>query len=50
MMYLENEEVQGLVEHELGWIREGGYLFARESCHQQSGKYYTHLLLHTPFV
>lgn len=37
MMYLEDEEVQNLIKRELSWLREGGYLFARESCFQQSG-------------
>ncbi|WAR11785.1 PEAMT-like protein [Mya arenaria] len=37
MMYLEDEEVHSLINKELSWIREGGYLFARESCFGQSG-------------
>lgn len=37
MMYLEDEEVQSLIQNELSWLREGGYLFARESCFKQSG-------------
>lgn len=37
MMYLEEEEVQSLMKRELLWLREGGYIFARESCFQQSG-------------
>ena len=39
MMYLADEEVQSLIKKELSWLREGGYLFARESCFQQSGLY-----------
>ncbi|KAL4234230.1 hypothetical protein ACF0H5_005881 [Mactra antiquata] len=37
MMYLEDKEVQSLIKKELSWLRDGGYLFARESCFQQSG-------------
>lgn len=37
MMYLADAEVQNLIKKELSWLREGGYLFARESCVQQSG-------------
>ena len=39
MMYLEDEEIGDLITRELSWIREGGYLFARESCFGQSGKF-----------
>ena len=32
MMYLADSEVQNLLRKELTWLKEGGYLFARESC------------------
>ncbi|XP_052231332.1 uncharacterized protein LOC127844849 isoform X1 [Dreissena polymorpha] len=37
IMYLEDEEVRSLIRKKLEWIREGGYLFARESCNNPSG-------------
>ncbi|XP_063045662.1 phosphoethanolamine methyltransferase [Engraulis encrasicolus] len=37
MMYLSDEELSGLVEKMLSWLRPGGHLFFRESCFHQSG-------------
>ncbi|KAK6297968.1 hypothetical protein J4Q44_G00310230 [Coregonus suidteri] len=37
LMYLSDEELRSLTERMLGWLRPGGYLFFRESCHHQSG-------------
>ncbi|GFR69938.1 phosphoethanolamine N-methyltransferase-like [Elysia marginata] len=37
LMYLDDDEVQSLFRKQLGWLKPGGYLFLRESCHQQSG-------------
>ena len=36
-MYLSDEEVQNLAENLLGWLRNDGYLFFRESCYHSSG-------------
>lgn len=37
MMYLTNEEVQKLARDMLGWVKEDGFVFFRESCFHQSG-------------
>ncbi|XP_050397141.2 uncharacterized protein LOC126815505 isoform X2 [Patella vulgata] len=36
-MYLEDAEVQKVFYKMLGWLKEGGYLFIRESCNRPSG-------------
>ena len=36
-MYLNNKEVLELVENSLRFLKEGGYIFFRESCFHQSG-------------
>lgn len=37
LMYLTDDEVVSLAQKMLQWLREGGYLFFRESCYHQSG-------------
>ena len=37
LMYLSDEEVQHLALKMLSWLRDGGYLFFRESCYHSSG-------------
>ncbi|XP_064611284.1 uncharacterized protein LOC135475355 [Liolophura sinensis] len=37
LMYLDDEEVRGLIGTCIGWLREGGYMFCRESCFRPSG-------------
>ena len=36
-MYLSTEEVRALFTRMLGWLKDDGILFFRESCFQQSG-------------
>ncbi|XP_063951468.1 uncharacterized protein LOC129268806 isoform X1 [Lytechinus pictus] len=36
-MYLSNEELLALASRLLGWLKDGGHLFFRESCFHQSG-------------
>ena len=38
LMYLSTEEVRALFTRMLGWLKDDGILFFRESCFQQSGK------------
>lgn len=38
LMYLDEEEVLNLVLKTLSWLRDGGFLFVRESCFHSSGK------------
>ena len=37
LMYLSTEEVGALFTRMLGWLKDDGILFFRESCFQQSG-------------
>ena len=37
LMYLSTEEVRALFTRMLGWLKDDGILFFRESCFQQSG-------------
>ncbi|KAL5697413.1 phosphoethanolamine N-methyltransferase [Ranunculus cassubicifolius] len=37
LMYLADNEVEDLAKRMVGWLREGGYIFFRESCFHQSG-------------
>jgi phosphoethanolamine N-methyltransferase len=37
LMYLDDDEVKGLAERCMRWLRRGGHLFFRESCFHQSG-------------
>ncbi|KAF3785384.1 Phosphoethanolamine N-methyltransferase 3 [Nymphaea thermarum] len=37
LMYLSDEEVEGLAQRMTKWLRVGGYIFFRESCFHQSG-------------
>ncbi|XP_078689244.1 uncharacterized protein LOC144920768 isoform X1 [Branchiostoma floridae x Branchiostoma belcheri] len=39
MMYLSDEEVQGLAEKVLTWLKDDGIFFFRESCFHQSGNH-----------
>jgi hypothetical protein len=39
-MYLDDTEVELLLEKMLEWVREGEYLFCRESCFFQSGEWH----------
>ena len=36
-MYLSDEELEKLAQNMLHWLREGGFLFFRESCYHSSG-------------
>uniref|UniRef100_V9KTI7 phosphoethanolamine N-methyltransferase n=1 Tax=Callorhinchus milii TaxID=7868 RepID=V9KTI7_CALMI len=36
-MYLSDEELHGVTQKMVSWLRPGGYLFFRESCFHQSG-------------
>ncbi|KAM7279531.1 hypothetical protein ACFE04_006665 [Oxalis oulophora] len=37
LMYLSDEEVEGLAKKMVKWLKVGGYIFFRESCFHQSG-------------
>ena len=38
LMYLSDDEVATLTRKMLGWLKDDGYLFVRESCFHPSGK------------
>lgn len=40
LMYLNDVEILDLIENSLKFVKEGGYVFVRESCFHASG-YYT---------
>ncbi|KAK7320175.1 hypothetical protein RJT34_04910 [Clitoria ternatea] len=37
LMYLSDNEVENLAEKMIKWVKDGGYIFFRESCFHQSG-------------
>ncbi|XP_027341970.1 phosphoethanolamine N-methyltransferase-like isoform X2 [Abrus precatorius] len=37
LMYLSDNEVENLAERMMKWLKDGGYIFFRESCFHQSG-------------
>ncbi|XP_061354642.1 phosphoethanolamine N-methyltransferase-like [Gastrolobium bilobum] len=37
LMYLSDNEVENLAERMIKWLKDGGYIFFRESCFHQSG-------------
>ncbi|TKY61072.1 Phosphoethanolamine N-methyltransferase [Spatholobus suberectus] len=37
LMYLSDNEVENLAERMIRWLKDGGYIFFRESCFHQSG-------------
>jgi phosphoethanolamine N-methyltransferase len=39
LMYLSDEEIKVLTRNMLSWLKDGGYLFIRESCFHPSGKF-----------
>ena len=50
-MYLTDGEVRDLFTRQLSWLRDGGYIFFRESCYHQSGnspRGENHTLYHSP--
>ena len=38
LMYLSDDEIKILTRNMLSWLKDGGYLFIRESCFHPSGK------------
>ena len=39
LMYLSDDEIRSLTRSMLSWLKDGGYLFIRESCFHPSGTY-----------
>lgn len=40
LMYLSDKEIQALTRKMLSWLKEGGFLFIRESCFHPSGFFF----------
>lgn len=45
LMYLSDDEIKTLTGKMLSWLKDGGYLFIRESCFHPSGNSFYYLMV-----